>query len=131
MRAPIEKPTIKFPTKPLPNLGEQLMKAVDNAQHAKLDTNHDGQLNRDEFDAGNSPIVNALGGDQKFDRYDKDNDGYVSKDEYHTGKTADRASTMHLPHFPIIKQPDVIKSHDRQLPDGIITGTTPGGHEIF
>lgn len=121
MRAPIEKPTIKFPTKPLPTpIGcipgsDALTQYVDAKAHAKLDTNHDGQLNRDEFNAGLSPIEKIFdGGDAKFDRYDKDNNGYVSKDEYHAGKQADRNSSLQLP--PIHMPPP----NQAPLPPGIL-----------
>lgn len=67
----------------------------DKAVDAK-DANHDGKLNRDEFDKGEG-IVEQFTGD-KFDRYDKDNDGYVTKDEYHEARENERFMDDFRPH---------------------------------
>ena len=80
---------------------EKLEQMLDGAQHAKLDGNGDGKLNRDEFNAGETGKFAQIFAGKKFDRYDKDNDGYVTKDEFHAGKETERnmrrKGTLELP----------------------------------
>jgi hypothetical protein len=66
----------------------ELEKLKNNLEFSGLDKDNNDQLNRDEFDAGRSPLAKAVD-PGKFGRYDKDNDGYVSRDEYHAGKQAE------------------------------------------
>lgn len=69
---------------------------LDMKRHEQLDTNDDGNLNRDEFNAGLNGLEKFIG-DKKFDGYDKDDNGYVSQDEYVAGKKQDRESRLQLP----------------------------------
>jgi hypothetical protein len=101
MRAPINKPILTIPPKPLPTppvnfpgcgqdyvQQQAIEKLKNNFEFSGLDKDGNDQLNRDEFDAGRSPLAKAID-PGKFGRYDKDNDGYVSRDEYHAGKQAE------------------------------------------
>jgi hypothetical protein len=69
---------------------------LDMKRHQALDENNDGNLNRDEFNAGLNGLEKLVG-DKKFDGYDKDDNGYVSQDEYLEGKKKDRESRLQLP----------------------------------
>ena len=65
------------------------------------DANGDGKLNADEFNEGRG-LIDKLKDPDKFDRYDGDNDGYVTKDENAIGQLKDaigsfKKSGMDLP----------------------------------
>ena len=52
------------------------------------DKNDDGKLNADEFNDGRG-VIDKLTDPDKFDRYDADNDGYVTKQENFSGQIRD------------------------------------------
>lgn len=52
------------------------------------DANHDGKLNADEFNDGRG-LIDKIKDPKKFDRYDTDNDGYVTKKENAIGHLRD------------------------------------------
>lgn len=88
---PFEPGTPHCPTPPKPGSFE-----------AK-DQNGDGKLNADEFNEGRS-LIDKLKDPDKFDRYDADNDGYVTQKENFAGQLRDafadhKKSKVGLPDF--------------------------------
>jgi hypothetical protein len=75
-------------------------KIIDAAKVEKADANKDDKLNADEFKQTQSGLEQFTDRD-KFDRYDSDNDGYVTKDEFHKGAEGDRFREQIRDHFPI------------------------------
>ena len=57
------------------------------------DANHDGKLNADEFNEGRG-LIDKLKDPDKFDRYDADNDGYVTAKENFSGQLHDAFGTI-------------------------------------
>lgn len=125
MRAPINKPILTIPPKPLPvppvnfpGCGQDhvqqmaIEKLKNNLAFSGLDKDNNDQLNRDEFDAGRSPLAKAVD-PGKFGRYDKDNDGYVSRDEYHAGKQ----SEPKIGHKPFTGKLDLPKWEKKEIGD--------------
>lgn len=74
------------------------------------DANHDGKLNADEFNEGRGIVDKVLDPD-KFDRYDADNDGYVTQKENFSGQLKDafgdfKKSKVGLPDFKPAPKPE-------------------------
>jgi curved DNA-binding protein CbpA len=71
------------------NPGESYDKVVDEFSFLIRDKNHDGVLERAEFDEGRSAF-DQLSDPDRFDRYDLDGDGVVTREEFLKGRAADR-----------------------------------------
>lgn len=71
------------------NPGDSYDKVVDEFSFLIRDKNHDGVLEREEFDEGRSEF-DILADPNRFDRYDLDGDGTVTRDEFLQGRAADR-----------------------------------------
>ncbi|MDB5096116.1 MAG: hypothetical protein JWM80_537 [Cyanobacteria bacterium RYN_339] len=69
--------------------GESYDKVVDEFSFLIRDKNHDGVLEREEFDEGRSAF-DKLSDPERFDRYDLDGDGVVTRDEFLQGRASDR-----------------------------------------
>lgn len=77
------------PTDPFAEGGDT-DRVVDEFSFLIRDKNHDGVLEREEFDEGRS-MYDKLSDPGRFDRYDSDGDGVVTRDEFIAGRAADRA----------------------------------------
>jgi hypothetical protein len=83
-------------TNPEAEGGESYDKVVDEFSFLIRDKNHDGVLEREEFDEGRSAF-DQLSDPNRFDRYDLDGDGLVTRDEFLQGRAADRdAEAIHV-----------------------------------
>ena len=70
---------------------ESYDKVVDEFSFLIRDKNHDGVLERDEFDEGRS-VFDKLSDPDRFERYDANGDGVVTRDEFLSGRAKDRVS---------------------------------------
>lgn len=87
-----------LPPRPLPTLPPVLPDPHSPGCHTPIkpppsefdvkDKNDDGKLNADEFNEGRG-LIDKLTDPKKFDRYDADNDGYVTKKENFSGELRD------------------------------------------
>ena len=66
-------------------------RVVDEFSFLIRDKNHDGVLERDEFDEGRS-VFDKLADPERFERYDTDGDGVVTREEFLAGRATDRSS---------------------------------------
>jgi hypothetical protein len=64
-------------------------RVVDEFSFLIRDKNHDGVLERDEFDEGRS-VFDRLSDPERFERYDTDGDGVVTREEFLAGRATDR-----------------------------------------
>lgn len=64
-------------------------RVIDEFSFLIRDKNHDGVLEREEFDEGRS-VYDKNADPDRFDRYDTDGDGVVTRDEFLAGREADR-----------------------------------------
>lgn len=92
-----------FKPKPLPKPPEQKPPMERKDDFAKKDANGDDKLNADEFNQDRG-LLDKLTDPKKFDRYDADNDGYVTRGENTLGQVKDaigefKKSKVGLPDF--------------------------------
>lgn len=64
-------------------------RATDEFSFLARDVNYDGVLSEDEFDEGRS-LFDKLADPERFQRYDKDGDGSVTREEFLAGVERDR-----------------------------------------
>ena len=82
--------------------GDSYDKVVDEFSFLIRDKNHDGVLEREEFDEGRS-VFDKLSDPDRFDRYDANGDGVVTRDEFLAGREKDRVieEEQHLANAPL------------------------------
>src|ERR1035437_6926753 len=68
-------------------------RVVDEFSFLIRDKNHDGVLERDEFDDGRSHF-DKLSDPDRFDLYDENGDGVITREEFLAGREDDRASEV-------------------------------------
>jgi hypothetical protein len=121
MRAPINKPILTPIPKPLPvppvnfpGCGQDhvqqmaIEKLKNNLEFSGKDQDGNDQLNRDEFDGASKYLFKH--DPTRFGRFDQDNDGYVSRDEYHAGKQAEK-----IGHKPFTGKLDLPKWEKKEI----------------